>query len=144
MEGPKKECGILACEARQTPCFDARFVRRAAILPGLMTTRRNQRSAASFPQYSENSDAAEIAKFEASAHRWWDPDGESRPLHELNPVRARYVEERANLRGARVLDVGCGGGLLSEALAREGAQVTAIDLAPSWSRSRACMAWNRA
>jgi 2-polyprenyl-6-hydroxyphenyl methylase/3-demethylubiquinone-9 3-methyltransferase len=78
-----------------------------------------------------NSDAAEIAKFEAAAHRFWDVDGEFKPLHKLNPVRARYVEERANLRGARVLDVGCGGGLLAESLSRAGATVTAIDLAPS-------------
>ena len=80
---------------------------------------------------SANSDAAEIAKFEAAAHRFWDEDGEFKPLHRLNPVRARYVQERANLAGARVLDVGCGGGLLAESLARAGASVTAIDLAPS-------------
>ena len=75
-----------------------------------------------------NADAAELKKFEQLAHRWWDPAGESRPLHDLNPVRLGYVRERARLEGARVLDVGCGGGLLSEALAREGAQVTGIDL----------------
>jgi len=80
---------------------------------------------------SPNSDAAEIAKFEASAHRFWDLDGEFKPLHKLNPVRARYVQERASLSGARALDVGCGGGLLSESLARAGALVTAIDLAPT-------------
>ena len=78
-----------------------------------------------------NSDASEIAKFEAAAHRFWDLDGEFKPLHKLNPVRARYVLERANLRGARVLDVGCGGGLLAESLAKAGADVTAIDLAPT-------------
>jgi 2-polyprenyl-6-hydroxyphenyl methylase/3-demethylubiquinone-9 3-methyltransferase len=78
-----------------------------------------------------NSDAAEIAKFEAAAHRFWDVDGEFKALHRLNPVRARYVQERAELARARVLDVGCGGGLLAESLARTGAQVTAIDLAPS-------------
>lgn len=83
------------------------------------------------PHFSGNSDAAEIAKFEAAAHRFWDVDGEFKPLHKLNPVRARYVQERANLRGARVLDVGCGGGLLAESLARAGATVTAIDLAPT-------------
>ena len=83
------------------------------------------------PHYSPNSDAAEIAKFEASAHRFWDVDGEFKPLHKLNPVRARYVQERCALANARVLDVGCGGGLLAESLARAGAQVTAIDLAPS-------------
>ncbi len=78
-----------------------------------------------------NSDAAEIAKFDAAAHRFWDVDGEFKPLHKLNPVRARYVAERVSLAGARVLDVGCGGGLLAESLARAGASVTAIDLAPS-------------
>jgi 2-polyprenyl-6-hydroxyphenyl methylase/3-demethylubiquinone-9 3-methyltransferase len=76
-------------------------------------------------------DAAEIAKFEAAAHRFWDLDGEFKPLHKLNPVRARYVQERARLAGTRVLDVGCGGGLLAESLARAGADVTAVDLAPT-------------
>ncbi|MFC4822219.1 bifunctional 2-polyprenyl-6-hydroxyphenol methylase/3-demethylubiquinol 3-O-methyltransferase UbiG [Dokdonella ginsengisoli] len=76
-----------------------------------------------------NVDRAETAKFDRLASRWWDPDGESRPLHDLNPVRLGYVAERAALKGARALDVGCGGGLLSEALARAGAAVTAIDLA---------------
>ncbi|WP_257388933.1 bifunctional 2-polyprenyl-6-hydroxyphenol methylase/3-demethylubiquinol 3-O-methyltransferase UbiG [Tahibacter caeni] len=79
---------------------------------------------------SENVDRSETAKFDRLASRWWDPDGESRPLHDLNPVRLAYVAERVSLRGARVLDVGCGGGLLSEALAAAGADVTAIDLAP--------------
>ncbi|HEX6398215.1 MAG TPA: bifunctional 2-polyprenyl-6-hydroxyphenol methylase/3-demethylubiquinol 3-O-methyltransferase UbiG [Steroidobacteraceae bacterium] len=83
------------------------------------------------PNQSPNSDAAEIAKFDAAAHRFWDLDGEFKPLHKLNPVRARYVIERASLRGARLLDVGCGGGLLAESLARAGAEVTAIDLASS-------------
>jgi 2-polyprenyl-6-hydroxyphenyl methylase/3-demethylubiquinone-9 3-methyltransferase len=77
-----------------------------------------------------NVDAAEVGRFEALAHRFWDPQGEFRPLHVLNPVRARFVAERARLRGARVADIGCGGGLLSEALAREGASVTGVDLAP--------------
>src|SRR5688572_18951285 len=83
------------------------------------------------PEHSNASDPAEIAKFDAAAHRFWDPDGEFKPLHKLNPVRARYVQERCALGDARVLDVGCGGGLLAESLARAGAQVTAIDLAPS-------------
>jgi 2-polyprenyl-6-hydroxyphenyl methylase/3-demethylubiquinone-9 3-methyltransferase len=73
---------------------------------------------------------AETAKFDRLAARWWDADGESRPLHDLNPVRLAYVAERVTLKGARVLDVGCGGGILSEALARAGANVIAIDLAP--------------
>lgn len=70
----------------------------------------------------------EIARFGKLASRWWDPDGESRPLHDLNPVRAGYVAGRVDLRGAKVADVGCGGGLLSESLARAGARVTGIDL----------------
>ena len=78
-----------------------------------------------------NVDRGETAKFDRLAARWWDPDGESRPLHDLNPVRLGYIAGRANLKGVRALDVGCGGGLLSEALARAGADVTAIDLAPA-------------
>jgi 2-polyprenyl-6-hydroxyphenyl methylase/3-demethylubiquinone-9 3-methyltransferase len=72
----------------------------------------------------------EIARFGALARRWWDPEGPQRPLHDLNPARLGYVAQRCSLRGARVLDVGCGAGLLSEAMAREGASVTALDLAP--------------
>ncbi len=72
---------------------------------------------------------SELDKFAALAGRWWDPDGPQKPLHALNPVRLAYVGKRATLRGAQALDVGCGGGLLSEALAGEGARVTAIDLA---------------
>ena len=80
---------------------------------------------------ASNVNPAEVARFEALANRWWDPDGESRPLHDLNPLRTAFVAERVTLKGANVLDVGCGGGLLSEALARAGAIVTAIDLAPA-------------
>ena len=79
---------------------------------------------------ARNADPAEVAKFDAVAARFWDPHGEFRPLHLLNPVRAQFIAARAVLDGARALDVGCGGGLLSEALARAGAQVTGIDLAP--------------
>lgn len=79
---------------------------------------------------SANFHQAELDKFAALANRWWDADGPQKPLHALNPVRLDYVAARTPLAGARVLDVGCGGGLLSEALARQGAQVTAIDLAP--------------
>ena len=80
---------------------------------------------------SQSADPAEIAKFEQLAYRFWDEDGEFKPLHRLNPVRAEYIASRCRLEGARVLDVGCGGGLLAEALTRKGATVTAIDLAPS-------------
>jgi len=79
---------------------------------------------------NNNFSQAELDKFNALANRWWDPEGPQKPLHALNPARLGYVRDRATLRGARALDVGCGGGLLSEALAREGADVTAIDLAP--------------
>lgn len=79
---------------------------------------------------ASNHDPAEIARFDATAQRWWDPQGEFKPLHALNPVRLAYVEARTVLSGRRVLDVGCGGGLLSEAMARKGATVTGIDLAP--------------
>lgn len=82
------------------------------------------------PHASSNFDQAELDKFAALANRWWDADGPQKPLHALNPVRLQYVADRAPLRGARVLDIGCGGGLLSEALAQAGAEVTAIDLAP--------------
>lgn len=75
-----------------------------------------------------NVNPAEISRFGQLAARWWDPDGESRPLHDLNPLRAAFVAGRVDLAGARVADVGCGGGLLSEALARAGADVVGIDL----------------
>ncbi|WP_266169701.1 bifunctional 2-polyprenyl-6-hydroxyphenol methylase/3-demethylubiquinol 3-O-methyltransferase UbiG [Dyella subtropica] len=79
-------------------------------------------------QAAGNVSPDEIARFGKLASRWWDPDGESRPLHDLNPIRTGYVAARVDLRNAKVADVGCGGGLLSEALARAGAQVTGIDL----------------
>jgi 2-polyprenyl-6-hydroxyphenyl methylase / 3-demethylubiquinone-9 3-methyltransferase len=77
----------------------------------------------------KNVDPAEIARFDAAASRWWDPQGEMRPLHDLNPVRLEYVERAGRLQGLKVLDVGCGGGLLAEAMARKGATVTGLDMA---------------
>lgn len=78
---------------------------------------------------AHNADRAELEKFEAAATRWWDPDGEHAPLHRINPLRVHYLRRRVgNLNGLKALDVGCGGGLVSEALAREGARVTGIDL----------------
>ena len=75
-----------------------------------------------------NVDPAEIAKFEELASRWWDKQGEFKPLHEINPLRLHYIDERAQLNGKRILDVGCGGGILSESMAKLGADVTAIDM----------------
>jgi 2-polyprenyl-6-hydroxyphenyl methylase / 3-demethylubiquinone-9 3-methyltransferase len=80
-------------------------------------------------QSGTNFDPAELSKFNGAAPRWWDPDGEFRPLHDLNPARLDYIDARAGLAGRRVLDVGCGGGLLAEGMARRGARVTGIDLA---------------
>ncbi|HET9330525.1 MAG TPA: bifunctional 2-polyprenyl-6-hydroxyphenol methylase/3-demethylubiquinol 3-O-methyltransferase UbiG [Steroidobacteraceae bacterium] len=79
---------------------------------------------------ARNADHAELAKFDAIAAGFWDPQGEFRPLHLLNPVRAQFIAARVPLPGCRLLDVGCGGGLLAEALSRAGARVTGIDLAP--------------
>src|SRR5271163_3555103 len=78
---------------------------------------------------SQNADPAELKKFSALAQSWWDPAGPSKPLHELNPLRLRYIERALELQGAGVLDVGCGGGILSESMARAGARVLGIDLA---------------
>jgi 2-polyprenyl-6-hydroxyphenyl methylase / 3-demethylubiquinone-9 3-methyltransferase len=75
-----------------------------------------------------NIDADEIAKFDAIASRWWDPGGEFKPLHAINPLRLDYVDKRAPLAGRTVLDIGCGGGLMAEAMAARGAKVTGIDL----------------
>ena len=76
-----------------------------------------------------NVDPAELAKFSELAHRWWDPQSEFRPLHEINPLRLAWIGARARLAGRRVLDVGCGGGILAESMARLGAAVTGLDLA---------------
>ena len=82
---------------------------------------------------SSNVDTAEVAKFDAMAQRWWDPQGPSKPLHDLNPLRLQYIDRAVSLGGKRVVDVGCGGGILSEAMARAGARVLGIDL------SQACL-----
>ena len=75
-----------------------------------------------------NVDRAEVAKFEALASRWWDRESEFKPLHDINPLRTNYIDRHASLAGKKVLDVGCGGGILSEAMARRGADVTGIDM----------------
>lgn len=76
-----------------------------------------------------NADPAELAKFSELAHRWWDPESEFRPLHQINPLRLGWIEQLAGgLQGKQVLDVGCGGGILADAMARKGAQVLGVDL----------------
>jgi len=75
-----------------------------------------------------NVDPAELQKFASLAHRWWDPNSEFRPLHEINPLRLDYIDQLAGLQGKQVLDVGCGGGILSESMALRGATVMGIDL----------------
>jgi 2-polyprenyl-6-hydroxyphenyl methylase/3-demethylubiquinone-9 3-methyltransferase len=76
-----------------------------------------------------NADPQELAKFSELAHRWWDPDSEFRPLHQINPLRLEWIDRLAPLQGRRALDVGCGGGILADAMARRGAAVLGIDLA---------------
>jgi 2-polyprenyl-6-hydroxyphenyl methylase/3-demethylubiquinone-9 3-methyltransferase len=76
-----------------------------------------------------NADPQELAKFSELAHRWWDPDSEFRPLHQINPLRLEWIDRLAPLAGRRVVDVGCGGGILADAMARKGAEVLGIDLA---------------
>ncbi|MES9962724.1 MAG: bifunctional 2-polyprenyl-6-hydroxyphenol methylase/3-demethylubiquinol 3-O-methyltransferase UbiG [Candidatus Sedimenticola sp. 20ELBAFRAG] len=77
---------------------------------------------------SINVDHAEISKFEELAARWWDPHSEFKPLHEINPLRLGYIDDIAHLQGKKVLDVGCGGGILAESMAAKGADVTGIDM----------------
>ena len=80
-------------------------------------------------EFRQNVDAAEVAKFDALASRWWDPDGEFRPLHEINPLRLDWIRQYADLNGRSVVDIGCGGGILAESMAAAGADVTGIDMA---------------
>ena len=75
----------------------------------------------------KNIDQAEVEKFNALAHKWWDPTSEFKPLHEINPLRVNFIKSKVDLKGKKLLDVGCGGGILSESMAKEGAHVTAID-----------------
>lgn len=78
-------------------------------------------------QNKTNIDQLEIEKFNTLAHKWWDPTSEFKPLHDINPLRVNYIKSKISLKGKKVLDVGCGGGILAEALAKEGAKVTGID-----------------
>jgi len=75
-----------------------------------------------------NVDPAEVAKFDALASSWWDPEGQSKPLHEINPLRLAFIAERAQLKNVKAIDVGCGGGILTEALVKSGADATGIDM----------------
>lgn len=77
---------------------------------------------------TQNADTRELAKFSDLAHRWWDPESEFRPLHEINPLRLDWIDEHVQVAGKTILDVGCGGGILAESMARRGANVTGIDL----------------
>ena len=78
---------------------------------------------------TSNTDAAEVAKFNALASRWWDPEGEFKPLHQINPLRLNWIREQTELSGKTIIDIGCGGGILSESMAAAGADVTGIDKA---------------
>jgi 2-polyprenyl-6-hydroxyphenyl methylase / 3-demethylubiquinone-9 3-methyltransferase len=80
-------------------------------------------------EQTSNVDAEEVAKFDALASRWWDPNGDFRPLHEINPLRLDWIRQYADLSGRNVVDIGCGGGILSESMAAAGARVTGIDMA---------------
>src|ERR1700733_363766 len=100
----------------------------AHIRLGLQPEACISRYTAGMPESNRNADPAELAKFAALAQSWWDPKGPSKPLHDLNPLRLQYIERAVSLAGRQALDVGCGGGILSEAMARAGAQVLGIDL----------------
>ena len=78
---------------------------------------------------TENADPAELAKFSDLAHRWWDTESEFRPLHQINPLRLAWIDDLVPLKGKRVVDIGCGGGILADSMARKGADVLGIDLA---------------
>ena len=86
-------------------------------------------TSSSAPAPATNADPMELAKFSELAHRWWDPESEFRPLHQINPLRLGWIQAQCPLAGKRVLDVGCGGGILSDSMARVGATVLGIDLA---------------
>ncbi len=100
------------------------FRRSAAMVQGLMGRTHTNRE----DSMATNVDQQEISKFEQVAGRWWDPESEFKPLHDINPLRLEYIDQHASLAGKRTLDVGCGGGILSEAMAARGARVTGIDL----------------
>jgi 2-polyprenyl-6-hydroxyphenyl methylase/3-demethylubiquinone-9 3-methyltransferase len=96
------------------------------------------------PIMNATADPLEIQKFSELAHRWWDPTSEFRPLHDINPLRLEWINARAPLAGKHVIDIGCGGGILSESMARKGATVTGIDLSKRHCAWPTCTASNRA
>src|SRR5579871_1328421 len=91
----------------------------------------NKKGVVNSSHMSNNVDQIELDKFSALAMHWWDPTGPLKTLHQINPVRMRYIEVKINLTGKQVLDIGCGGGLLTEAMAKSGAIVTGIDMSAS-------------
>ena len=92
-----------------------------------------------------NADPAELAKFSELAHRWWDTDSEFRPLHQINPLRLDWIDGLASLKGKKVLDVGCGGGILADAMARKGpTDATRVQLATTSAADRSWPSWQRA
>ncbi len=94
-----------------------------------MVTMTTETNAEDTPRQTANVDDDEIQKFDALAHRWWDPNGDFKPLHDINPARLDYIRERTDLHGGPVVDIGCGGGILTESIARLGAEVTGLDMA---------------
>jgi 2-polyprenyl-6-hydroxyphenyl methylase/3-demethylubiquinone-9 3-methyltransferase len=103
------------------------LLREAFLLSDTMPSMTSQTTPSQFS--SANVDPAELAKFSDLAHRWWDTESEFRPLHQINPLRLNWIQTLVQLSGKKVVDIGCGGGILSDAMARQGAQVLGIDLA---------------
>jgi 2-polyprenyl-6-hydroxyphenyl methylase/3-demethylubiquinone-9 3-methyltransferase len=97
--------------------------------PQIDDNDKTRASAKPFMNSNINADDAELAKFSALASRWWDKNSEFKPLHEINPLRLNWIDQHASIRGKSIVDIGCGGGILSESMAARGAQVTGIDLA---------------
>src|SRR6185436_13324360 len=117
--------------APRTAAPRSRSSARAGTSPSLFCSNKKPGRGRVFCFYnsvSMNADPAELEKFSKLAHRWWDPQGEFRPLHEINPLRLEWIDRHAPLAGKKVIDIGCGGGILAEAMAQRGAQVTGIDL----------------
>lgn len=112
---------------RRRSCRTMRRARNSPDRAGAAATAADRQTAAGGAGPEANLDRDEVERFERLAARWWDPEGDFRPLHDLNPVRLGFIDERAALDGRAVLDVGCGGGLLAEAMHRRGARVTGID-----------------